>query len=817
MNYNALMLLEKQEKQYKFKKNSYPNISISNDFSIYNNRNNYNIIKNNKDNQKYKKCYSVKPSIYMMPKDINIRDIFHQAMKMSKSSNKNIKNCNISKNSNTNRKYIFEKIKKFISINHINYKILAKTIYLYDLLFFEKEKIENINNNKFSTFNELPNLSIAIIAFVLTLKFNYEENKTISLKKFVKYFEENDENITFNNVYEMEILALKLINYNLVFQTPFSFLELFLIKGIIFSEDYIYSDLSFKIYELANKTLENIMVNSNEYFNYNYFYLCCSVVMHVREKFKINKWPKPLEINFEVNHEKFKEIYNIFFSKNNKNENENSKSKNKNKNKIKNIYNFDLINIGNFKSMSNIISVLKIIKSADKYRKSNDKLNKIESHNMINNKNDKEGNSKDDLNNNSSCNTIKVGLKKKWNFTSFKSPGKFSETKVAITTSTILTKLNEENKNMFSNLFNKNENKINKENENNKNDDNNNNDKTTDKKDNSYNYKVNNFKDKEEKSIRMTYKKIHSDKLLKKADLNDIDKNKLNMNKSFNRFKSRIIVNHKNFQEKNNPKPNTNNNNNININNNENNYSSVEPNISSSLNLSTYNKRNYLNRKNYNLVNSYNEKNKDIKSSCSKDNNININSYNLSSKNFSNNKLNNRYAHYTEKKRNLELNSETKKVNGFKSNETTLKLNQRKYHDFLFYKNILKNKNNDKDNENENDKENYYDKYKSKNKEEISNIPTCENSNVRLSINDFSIRKSYRLKRNAKNEEEEKLNLSPKNDKSKKFEKEMRKPMEKNKSYNKLTNSKISFSESTYNNRKCGVRKFYKQKNLENH
>ena len=815
MNYKALMLLEKQEKQYKFKKKSHPNISESNDFSIYNNRNNYNISKSNKDNQKYKKCYSVKPSIYMMPKDIYIRDIFHQAMKMSKSSDKNIKNYNISNNSNTGRKYIFEKIKKFILINHINYKILTKTIYLYDLLFFEKEKIENINNNKFSAFNELSNLSIAIIAFVLTLKFNYEENKTISLKKFVKYFEENDENITFNNVHEMEIVALKLINYNLAFQTPFSFLELFLINGIIFSEDYIYSDLSFKIYELANKTLENIMLNSNEYFNYNYFYLCCSVVMHVREKFKINKWPKPLEITFEVNHEKFNETYNIFFSKNNKNENENSKSKNKNK--IKNIYNFDLINIGNLKSMSNIISVLKIIKSADKYKKSSDKPNKIESHNIINNKNNKEENSKDEINNNSSCNTIKVGLKKKWNFTSFKSPGKFNETKVAITASTVLTKLNEENKNMFSTLFKKNENKINKENENNKNDDNNNNCKTTDKKDNSYNYKVNNYKDKEEKSIRMTYKKINSDKILKKADFNDIDKNKLNMNKSYNRFKSRIIVNHKNFQEKNNPDPNTNNNN-INININENNYSSVEPNISSSLNLSTYNKRNYLNRKNYNLVNSYNEKNKDIKSSGSKDNNININSYNLSSKNFSNNKLNNRYAHYTEKRRNLGLKSETKKVNGFKNNETTLNLNQRKYHDFLFYKNILKNKINDKDkdNDNENDNEKYYDKYKSKNKEENSNIPTCENSNLRLSINDFSIRKSYRLKKDAKNEEE-KLNLSPKNDKNKMFEKEMRKPMEKNKSYNKLTNSKISFSESTYNNRKCGVRKFYKQKNLENH
>ena len=168
--------------------------------------------------------------------------------------------------------------------------------------------------------------------------------------------------------------------------------------------------------------------------------------------------------------------------------------------------------------MSNIISVLKIIKSADKYRKSNDKLNKMESHNIISN-NDKEENSKDNINNNSSCNTIKVGLKKKWNFSSFKSPKKENETKVTVTASTVLTKLNEENKNIFSTLYKKNEINNNKENENTKNDDNNNNDKTNDKKDTDYNYKINYYKDKEEKSIRMTYKKIYSDKILKKLNL----------------------------------------------------------------------------------------------------------------------------------------------------------------------------------------------------------------------------------------------------------------------------------------------------------
>lgn len=41
--------------------------------------------------------------------------------------------------------------------------------------------------------------------------------------------------------------------------------------------------------------------------------------------------------------------------------------------------------------------------------------------------------------------------------------------------------------------------------------------------------------------------------------------------------------------------------------------------------------------------------------------------------------------------------------------------------------------------------------------------------------------------------------------------------MEKNKSYNKINNNNNTiFSEHTYN-RRTGVRKYYKQKNMENH
>ena len=109
------------------------------------------------------------------------------------------------------------------------------------------------------------------------------------------------------------------------------------------------------------------------------------------------------------------------------------------------------------------------------------------------------------------------------------------------------------------------------------------------------------------------------------------------------------------------------------------------------------------------------------------------------------------------------------------------------------------------------DNENYFKNIK--HKEENSNVPTCESSNLKLSLNDFSIRKSYKEKLSNKEIHFDKqLNLSPINEKNKKFEKEGRKVLEKNKSYNKLLGDKLLFSENTYN-RKTGVRKFYKQKN----
>ena len=756
MNYNALLLLDKHHSH----KISIPsNATGVNQFSYFINKNNFNININIKENQKYKKYYSVKPSSYFIPKDIILKDILSNSIKYTNEFNIIYDNDSNNSTFNKDRKYILEKIKKIILVNNINYNIFGKTIFLYDLLCFQKKIIENNKSpeNYLKKFKDLPMIFIGLISFLLILKFNKEENKMISLPKIMKYFkEENNNNLNNDKLCEMEIIALQIIDYNLSFQTPFSFIELFLINGFIFNEDckHSYTDLNLNIYELVYETLINIMEKSNEYFKYNYFHLCCCVIMNVREQLKINGWPKDLEKTFGVSRENFYDIYNIFFIK---------KSY---KNNIKNFYNADIINISNLKSMSNIISVLKIMKSADKYRKTKDK-------NFYNDNENKKEECKDNNKNNgntSSNNKIKVGLKKVWNFGTFKSPSKLMANRTSI--SSLLTKLNEENKNMFTSLYSKKS-----INSNNRYDD------IKEEKERINEFEIEVEKEKEkEKDINEKETNNSNNELTKTDNFNIINKYKMNYTKSCNRYKRHI---NKENQE--------NNINNI-INSEKSNDSQIEQyNKNKNIeNINIYQKRNYMTKRSNNLLKKYQDKKNEINSNKNildntNDTNNKINNYN--------HKIKNRYYNnYTEKKKNIESSNNSLKKNNLNLNQTSL-------NDFLFHKS--------KNNKKNEDKINNINGFKIKNKEENSNAPTCESSNLKLSLNDFSIRKSYRFKK--KNKKNENSNLSPKN------EKEKRKILEKNKSYNKLLNAKISFSDSTYN-RKTGVRKFYKQKNLlENH
>ena len=711
MNYNALLLLDKH---HKIKKDYSSSVLNNNQFNSNKEKYNKYINIRTKNKEKFQiieKCYSVKPMSYIMPKDIILKDIFQNSMRVYKTKEKYYFNSNNNHEGNINRKQILSRIKNIILDKKINYDIYIKTIYLYDLLLLKRENASMKIKNKIKKFIQAQNILIALTAFVLIMKFNYSENKMIRMKKILQNFDDLD--ITLQDLYEMEIYALKLIDYDLSFHTPYSFMELFLINGIIFNEDYLQLDASFKIYDLAKETIENMMETSNDYFKYNYFYLCCCIISYVRDTIHINKWPKALEINFGINFDDFSDVYNIFFEKNN-----NEKIENNTNIKIntRNFYNSDIINIKNLKSINNIINVLKIMKSAGKIKRVKEKINKMD---LINNNNNNPSENKieqckhDNIqssSNSNSKNKIKVGLKKNWNVTSFKSPEKSTISKSSIPY--LISKLNEENINRVSSLY-----------------------------------------------IKSDEKKLSEDKyncsnISEKDEINDLENvnNKYSLARSYNKYRRNINKKDRNIQM-----------------NNKSYINSCKTNLDSS----------YVSNLKNNLINTYKSKKKENKDNILNKSNINV--YNQSFYKGKNYKYFNKY---TEKK----INKEIPKQNKTHLNTNSANLNQTSFEEFHFYK----YKPNIKQDISENDTS-------SKNKEENSDIPTCESSDPKLSSNDFSIRKTYRNKK-LKND----VGGDPPG----------RGGVEKKNFFNKLKNTKISGNDNLCG-RKIGVRKFYKQKNLE--
>ena len=728
MNYNALLLLDKHHKQKKDYSSSVLNIH---QYALNKEKYNKYINIRTKNKQKFhstEKYYSVKPSIYTIPKDINLKDIFQQEKKTYKDKIRLYSYYHVNDDTNENRKQIFSKIKKIIEDKRVNFDIYIKTIYLYDLICIKKEYVESEFKDKFKS---TPNILIALTAFILIMKFNYVESKMTRLKKILEYF--GDFDIHLKDIYEMEIFILKLIDYELSFQTPLSYLELLLINGIVFSEDYLQSDSSFNIYELAKESLENIMEKSNEYFKYDYFYLSCSIISFVRDKAKINKWPKALEFNFGTKFEEFYDVYKIFFQKNNEKV-ENSKFT---RSKERNFHNSDIINIKNLKNINNIINVLKIIKSPDKHKKVKEKINKND-FKIRKNENQHQYTNNDIATSSSPLNKIKVGLKKNWNVSSYKFNEKANISKSQL--SSMISKVNEEKINKVSVLYMKRNDQNISENKNNKNN------------------------NKENEKIKNNLSSSFSNDISEKDEINELETmNKFSLAKSYNKYKRIINIRDRNEHLDN-----------------KSFINSYKPNLDYSL--STYQRNTLINKI---------SKNKEIKD---KNNKSNINNYdylNVNLNNFSSSRRKYKYFNKnTEKKINKEILNKEKQ--NFNSNKISSTLTQTSFCEFNFYrhkpnikKEILEN-----------------DNTFSKIKEENSDIPTCESSDPKLSLNDFSIRKTYRSKKFKKDELD------------KNIEKDSKKGIVKTNNYNKIINIKIS-TDGNPLSRKIGVRKFYKQKNLE--
>ena len=247
--------------------------------------------------------YSVKPVFCVIPRDLNIKDIFIQLTDSTFTLyNDNKTYIKLSQEQIVKRKYIIESIKRFIINHRIKYKILYNIIYMFDILICYNDK-----NKLISSLEKL-----GLGSTILMIKFIYEEFLMIPLNKFQTLYENNK--YTINELQEIEITCLKLIDYYMNFPTPLSFMELLLLNGVVFSTDNIKNESSHKIYNMILIILEEIMIKSNEYIKYNPLYLTCCTVAYCREYYELEKWPKILSRVFDVNQLYFDDIYDEFFS-----------------------------------------------------------------------------------------------------------------------------------------------------------------------------------------------------------------------------------------------------------------------------------------------------------------------------------------------------------------------------------------------------------------------------------------------------------------------------------------------------------------------
>jgi len=246
--------------------------------------------------------YPIKPCNNIIPKDINLQKIF--TVMLTSSYNLSINYSNLLNNiniENNERKKIFKKIREYFISNLIEYKIYFKTIVLFDII-----SIENQNKKLLNSIEE-----IALGALMLSIKFNYDENKMFSMKKFLKLYGEHT--YTLNNIIDIERKALKTINYFLNYTTPMCFLEFFMLNGIIYNVDKLGENNYHKIYKKTENVLEKIMEESNNYLKYNFFYLACSVVSYCRQCFHLDQWPFSLKKVFSIDYTYFQNEYKAYF------------------------------------------------------------------------------------------------------------------------------------------------------------------------------------------------------------------------------------------------------------------------------------------------------------------------------------------------------------------------------------------------------------------------------------------------------------------------------------------------------------------------
>ena len=258
--------------------------------------------------------YSIKirnniKSLNIIKNEISIKDVLTTMLiktnKLYDNIQYNINNLKLENDEYSIRSKIIKNIKDFIS-NNISLKnnknhdyIFCNVIYLFDLLIIQNKKYKLL-----STFEKL-----GIGALILVIKFNKLQEKVL-IKKYKSIL--NDKYMTLKEINKIEILSLKLIEYNILQPNPAYYLD-FLYNNIFIINNCKNTNY---IAKLNISFLKSIMCFSNNYMKYHPFYLSCFIIKYCFEQNKIDGFQKTMFDLFDMNMRIFRNTYEEFLKNN---------------------------------------------------------------------------------------------------------------------------------------------------------------------------------------------------------------------------------------------------------------------------------------------------------------------------------------------------------------------------------------------------------------------------------------------------------------------------------------------------------------------
>ena len=117
--------------------------------------------------------------------------------------------------------------------------------------------------------------------------------------------------LTVKELINIEIECIKKLDYILTFPTPNSFIQVFLVNGIVFNIDMKgnSNSISSLIYQLPCQILDSIIEESAFYYQFQPYYLACACIALSREIYGLNIWSYIFEKVFGLTFEMFENVY----------------------------------------------------------------------------------------------------------------------------------------------------------------------------------------------------------------------------------------------------------------------------------------------------------------------------------------------------------------------------------------------------------------------------------------------------------------------------------------------------------------------------